>query len=80
MAMVFHRFLAGEFVKGFDITVNDRSLPRLDPISRRSCSRAGPSFGDLQDRRSVDRCFTLVLPFPSRLQPEDLDKAAGAKV
>src|SRR4029453_14451527 len=32
LAMVFHRFLAGEVAGAFDITVNDRPLPRLDPF------------------------------------------------
>jgi hypothetical protein len=77
IAMVFHRFLAGEFTKGFDITVNGRSLPRLDPFLEghaRGQSLHSESF-KIEGHSVVVSPF--VLPFPSRLQPGDLDKAGG---
>jgi len=77
LAMVFHRFLAGEFVKGFDITVNGRSLPRLDPFLEghsRGQTLHSSSF-KIEGHAIVVSPF--VLPFPSRLQPSDLDKAGG---
>jgi hypothetical protein len=77
LAMVFHRFLAGEFVKGFDILVNGRSLPRLDPFLE----------GHARGQRLHSESFKIeghgvvvspfVLPFPSRLQPGDMAKAGG---
>ena len=77
LSMVFHRFLAGEFVKGFDITVNGRSLPRLDPFLE----------GHARGQTLHSECFKIegqtvvvspfVLPFPSRLNPGDMDKAGG---
>jgi hypothetical protein len=77
LAMVFHRFLGGEFVKGFDIAVNGRSLPRLDPFLEghaRGQTLHSESF-KIEGHPVVVSPF--VLPFPSRLQAGDLDKAGG---
>jgi hypothetical protein len=75
--MVFHRFLAGEFVRGFDITINGRSLPRLDPFLEghaRGQSLHPESF-KIDGYPVVVSPF--VLPFPSRLQTSDLERAGG---
>ena len=77
LAMVFHRFLAGEVAGTFDITVNDRSLPRLDPFlagHARGQALHGESF--LIEGREVT-VSPFVLPFPSRLKPGELDRAGG---
>ncbi len=77
LAMVFHRFLAGEVAGTFDITVNDRPLPRLDPFLE----------GHARGQALHEESFTVeghavtvspfVLPFPSRLKPGELDRAGG---
>jgi hypothetical protein len=77
LAMVFHRFLAGEFIKRFDITVNSRSLPRFDPFLEghaRGQTLHSESF-KIEGHPVVVSPF--VLPFPSRLQPADMDRAGG---
>lgn len=77
LAMVFHRFLAGEMSHSFDITVNDQPLPRLDPFLE----------GHVLGQVLHSEAFTIeghtvlvspfVLPFPSRLRPAELDRAGG---
>lgn len=77
LAMVFHRFLAGEVAGAFDITVNDRPLPRLDPFLEghaRGQTLHGESF--MVDGHAVT-VSPFVLPFPSRLKPGELDRAGG---
>jgi hypothetical protein len=77
LAIVFHRFLAGEFGKGFDITVNGRSLPRLDPFLRGHArgQTLHPESFKIEGHSVVVSPF--VLPFPSRLQPGDMARAGG---
>ena len=77
LAMVFHRFLAGEVGGTFNITVNGRPLPRLDPFLEghaRGQALHGESFL-IEGREVVVSPF--VLPFPSRLKPSELDRAGG---
>jgi hypothetical protein len=77
LAMVFHRFLAGEMGHSFDITVNDQPLPRLDPFLE------GHVRGQVLHAEvfTIDRHKVLVspfvLPFPSRLRPAELERAGG---
>ncbi len=77
LAMVFHRFLAGEIVGPFEITVNGRPLPRLDPFLEghvRGQALHSESF-------SVDghpvTVSPFVLPFPSRLKADEIGRAGG---
>lgn len=77
LAMVFHRFLAGEIVGQFDISVNGRPLPRLDPFLEghaRGQALHGESF--MVDGHAVG-VSPFVLPFPSRLKPGEMDRAGG---
>jgi len=77
LALVFHRFLASAVVGPFDITVNGRSLPRLDPFLE----------GHVRGQALHPETFTIdghdvvvspfVLPFPSRLKPGELDRSGG---
>lgn len=77
LAMVFHRFLAGEMGYGFDIAINGRPLPRLNPFLE----------GHVRGQALHKEIFTIdgwpitvspfVLPFPSRLKPGELDRAGG---
>jgi len=77
LALVFHRFLSGEIVPGFDITVNSRPLPHLDPFL------VGHTKGQALHAESFEveghkvTVSPFVLPFPSRLQPADLARAGG---
>ncbi len=77
LAMVFHRFLVGEVAGPFEITVNDRALPRLDPFLEghaRGQTLHGETFQ--VDGHSVT-VSPFVLPFPSRLNSGELDRAGG---
>ena len=77
LALVFHRFLAGQIVGPFDINVNGRPLPRLDPFLEghaRGQALHGESFTVEGHAVSVS---PFVLPFPSRLKPGELDRAGG---
>lgn len=77
LAMVFHRFLAGDVSGAFDITVNERSLPRLDPFLEghsRGQALHGETF--LVEGQPVS-VSPFVLPFPSKLKPDDLRRVGG---
>jgi hypothetical protein len=77
LAMVFHRFLAGDMSRSFDITVNDRSLPKLDPfLENHVRGQVLHSEEFLVDGQKVV-VSPFVLPFPSRLRPGELDRAGG---
>jgi hypothetical protein len=77
LALVFHRFLSGEFIPGFEITINGRPLPKLDPFLEghtKGQSLHSESFAI--DGHTVT-VSPFVLPFPSRLQPAELERAGG---
>lgn len=77
LAMAFHRFLAGDIAGPFDIKINGRSLPRLDPFLEghaRGQSLHAESF--LVEGHEV-QVSPFVLPFPSRLSREDLARTVG---
>lgn len=77
LAMVFHRFLAGEMLKPLSITVNNRPVPKLDPFlegHERGQSLHGETFTIEDHQVSVS---PFVLPFPSRLKQAELDRAGG---
>ena len=77
LAMVFHRFLAGEMSAGLDITVNGRSLPRIDPfLEGHVRGQVLHSETFIIDGQKVV-VSPFVLPFPSRLRPGELDRAGG---
>jgi hypothetical protein len=77
LAMVFHRFLAGEMGHSFEIKINGQPLPLLDPFLE----------GHARGQVLHAEVFTIdgqkvivspfVLPFPSRLRPAELDRAGG---
>lgn len=77
LALAFHRFLTGELNGAFDITINGRSLPKLDPFLEghaRGQTLHSESFP--VDGHKV-KVSPFVLPFPSRLKPMELDRAGG---
>jgi hypothetical protein len=77
LALTFHRYLSGELNKGFDIRLNGRSLPRVDPFLE------GHSRGQTLHQETflldghVVSVSPFVLPFPSRLGAQDLQRAGG---
>jgi hypothetical protein len=77
LALMFHRFLAGEIVGPFEIVLNGRPLPRLDPFL------AGHARGQTLHAETFDvegqavSVSPFVLPFPSRLKPGEIDRAGG---
>jgi hypothetical protein len=77
LALAFHRFLAGEIVGTFEITLNARPLPRLDPFLE------GHARGQTLHAETFDidghqiAVSPFVLPFPSRLKPGEMDRAGG---
>jgi hypothetical protein len=77
LAMAFHRFLAGEISGGLTITINERSLPRIDPFLQHHV-RGQELHSEVF---TVDGCTVtvspFVLPFPSKLAPEELERAGG---
>lgn len=77
LAMVFHRFLAGEFIDPFEISINNRSLPLLDPfLEGHTKGQALYAEGFQIDGHNVT-VSPFVLPFPSRLAPAELERAGG---
>jgi hypothetical protein len=77
LALVFHRFLAGEVVGPFRIALNGRPLPSLDPFLE------GHSRGQTLHAETFEveghpvSVSPFVLPFPSRLKPGEIDRAGG---
>lgn len=77
LAMAFHRFLAGEIRGDFDIEINGRSLPKLDPFLQghtRGQTLHSETFRVEGHEVAVS---PFVLPFPSRLDEADLARTGG---
>jgi hypothetical protein len=78
LALCFHRYLSGkEFGEDFSIDLNGRPLPVLDPFLEGHAR--GQSLHDetfIVEGREV-RVSPFVLPFPSRLKADVLDRAGG---
>lgn len=77
LAMVFHRFLAGEVVGDFEIKINGRPLPRLDPFLEGHARGQSLHSESFKVEGQVVTVSPFVLPFPSRLKPAELDRAGG---
>lgn len=77
LAMVFHRFLAGEFISPFEITINRRELPRLDPFLEGHTKGQALYAEEFQIEGKTVTVSPFVLPFPSRLAQAELEKAGG---
>lgn len=77
LALVFHRFINGEFSEPVSILLNERPLPVIDPFLQQHAR--GQILHDetvMVDGHPV-RVSPFVLPFPSRLGQADLDRAGG---
>jgi hypothetical protein len=77
LALVFHRFLQGEFGTRLQISLNGRPLPVRDPFL------VGHSRGQALHPETIMvdgwpvKVSPFVLPFPSRLKPDELDRVGG---
>jgi hypothetical protein len=77
LAMVFHRFLDGSYAGEFSITVNGRALPKLDPFLEGHVRGQALHAETFKVEGHTITVSPFVLPFPSRLQPQDLERAGG---
>jgi hypothetical protein len=77
LALAFHRFLAGDVVGPFTVLLNERPLDVIDPFLE------GHTRGQALHSESVPvdghtiTVSPFVLPYPSRLNPTDLERAGG---
>lgn len=77
LALVFHRFLAGEFVGSFTISLNERPLEVIDPFLEGHVRGQALHTESIPIDGEAIRISPFVLPFPARLKPGDLDRAGG---
>jgi hypothetical protein len=77
LALSFHRFLSGEMVGPFSITLNERPLDKLDPFLEGHVRGQSLHAETLVVEGHPVRISPFVLPFPSRLRGDDLDRAGG---
>lgn len=77
LAMVFHRFLSGDFVGAFEIKVNGRPLPRLDPFLEGHARGQTLHSESFRVEGQTVTVSPFVLPFPARLKPAELNRAGG---
>jgi hypothetical protein len=77
LALSFHRFLSGEMVGPFSITLNERPLGKLDPFLEGHVRGQSLHAETLTLEGRPVRISPFVLPFPSRLRGDDLDRAGG---
>lgn len=77
LALAFHRFLAGEMVGPFSILLNGRPLEAADPFLEGHARGQALHTEYLTVDDHTVTVTPFVLPFPSRLGPEDLARAGG---
>jgi hypothetical protein len=77
LALVFHRFLAGEVVGPFSIALNGRQLPHLDPFLEGHARGQALHAETFEVEGHSVSVSPFVLPFPSRLKPGEIDRAGG---
>jgi hypothetical protein len=77
LAMVFHRFLDGSFAGPFSMAINSRPLPKLDPFLEGHVRGQALHPETFSIEGHTVKVSPFVLPFPSRLQPKDLERAGG---
>jgi hypothetical protein len=77
LALTFHRFLAGEIVGPFDIVLNGRPLPHLDPFLAGHARGQTLHAETFEVERHPVSVSPFVLPFPSRLKPSEIELAGG---
>jgi hypothetical protein len=77
LALVFHRFLAGEVVGPFSVTLNGRPLEPADPFLEGHTRGQALHTESVVVDGQVVTVTPFVLPYPSRLRPEDLQRVGG---
>jgi hypothetical protein len=77
LALSFHRFVSGEMVGPFEITLNNRPLPKLDPFLEGHSRGQSLHAETFQVDGHLVRVSPFVLPFPSRLRTDELVRAGG---
>lgn len=77
LAIVFHRFLAGQMRGPFDIRLNGRPLPRIDPFLEGHARGQSLHAETFPLEGSLVSVSPFVLPFPSRLGEAELARAGG---
>ena len=77
LALVFHRYLAGEIVGPFSILVNDRPLPTVDPFLEGHTRGQALHTETVMVGGQYVKISPFVLPFPSKLKPADLERVGG---
>lgn len=77
LALAFHRFLAGELVGSFSITLNERALPAIDPFLEGHSRGQSLHMETIRIDGHQVTISPFVLPFPSKLKPTDLERVGG---
>lgn len=75
LALVFHRFLAGEHGRDFNITINHNPLKEIDPFltEHRSTLKGRPESFKVEGKTISVQAFTL--PLLNKLSPADRQRA-----
>ena len=77
LALTFHRFLTGEIMGKFSITLNGRPLPALDPfLEGHSRGQTLHAETFIVEGQAVS-VSPFVLPFPGRLKSADIERIGG---
>jgi hypothetical protein len=77
LALAFHRFLAGDVVGPFSILLNGRQLEAADPFLEGHARGQALHTESVAVDGQIVNVTPFVLPYPSRLKPEDLERAGG---
>ena len=77
LALVFHRYLAGDVIGPFSIFLNDRPLPTVDPFLEGHTRGQSLHADTVIVSGQEINISPFVLPFPSKLKPTDLERAGG---
>lgn len=77
LALAFHRFLAGEMIGSFAILLNGRALEAADPFLEGHARGQALHTESLIVEGHAISVTPFVLPYPSRLGSEELERAGG---
>lgn len=77
LALAFHRFLSGENVGPFSISLNERRLPSIDPFLEGHTRGQSLHVETISVAGHPVKISPFVLPFPSKLKPADLERVGG---
>lgn len=77
LALAFHRFLAGEMAGELSIDINGRQLPVFDPFLEKHSRGQTLHCESINVQDHAVHISPFVLPFPSRLKADELERAGG---